>query len=666
MPDQSTPSKHPPWGRATGALLSAGLGGFLLLTPLGDGLTRCSYDLPFLFRHQVPQHIVLVYLDQETKTVLGEPPDPPLHLPYHTRLLRRLQKDQVRLILYNILFDQRTEQEIQASGFERALAETGPVVLVAALEQWMEDDFLFQKPLLPVPALGQAAAGVGLARLHLDPDFAVRRIDTGTEMLPSASWVAASLLGKTGSEKPEQRLRSRWLNFYAPPDRLPAIKFEQVIDPAGPAPGYFHNKIVVIGASPTVGPVGADQDQYANPYSRFGGGLASGATIHAVSLLNLIRGDWLVRWPPLAELVVVLLTGAVAGYSLTRFRPFQAGGIALAASLSVAFLGALLNWYAQQWFGWLIVAGLQVPVALAWSVAFNAVCDRRDKGILFSTLSLHFSPGRVKQVLKHPELLRPGAERREVSMLISDIQSFSKVTALMHPEDLVQRLNRYFELAIRCVHETEGTVMDLVGDSMFALWNAPESQPDHRQRACRTALLLQQALQQFDAENPGLPLRTRLGLHAGTVWVGNIGSPRRFDYAALGDPVNLTSRLQALNKTLGTEILATREIQRVAGDTLASRLIGHFAFQGIDQPVEVYELLARNQAPEDAPWLALFAHALHDFQRREFAQADSGFRSVLEQRPTDGPSLFYRLQIRQWNEAPLPSDWIGVVQVAGK
>jgi adenylate cyclase len=662
----NAPSRRPLWGKVAGALLGAGAGSVLFLCPLGDGLARLSYDLPFLFRHQVPEQIVLVCLDQETKTVLGESINQPLHLKYHTRLLERLKNDQTRLVLYDILFDQQSVEEIQNSGFARALSGGCPVVLVAGFEHWAEANFAFEKPLLPAPLLQEAAAGVGLARLCLDADLAVRRIDPGTEMLPSASWVAVSLLGNANPLMLEERLKTRWLNYCAPPSQLSAIKFEQAIAPVGPPPGFFQNKMVIIGASPSAGPVGTAQDQYANPYSRFGGGLASGATIHALSLLNLLQHDWLVRWPFLAELAIVVLAGLCAGYGLAACRPLQAGLVALASSLAMVALGAVLSWFAQQWFAWLTVASVQVPLALAWSVAFNSVCDYRDKGILFSTLSLHFSPARVKQVLKHPELLRPGAERREVSLLITDIQNFSKVTALMHPEDLVQRLNTYFELAVGCVHETEGTVMDLVGDSIFALWNAPETQPDHRERACRTALLLQQALRQFDAENPGLPLRTRLGLHAGIVWVGNIGSSQRFDYAALGEAVNLTARLEALNKPLGTEILATREIQRVAAGTLGSRLIGHFSFQGIDQPVEVYELLTCAEAATDVAWLKTFAQALHDFQRRDFATADAGFQRVLEPRHNDGPSLFYRQQIRQLQETQLPPDWIGVIHVPGK
>jgi adenylate cyclase len=386
--------------------------------------------------------------------------------------------------------------------------------------------------------------------------------------------------------------------------------------------------------------------------------------VHGLSVLNLLRRDWLERWPRLVEWGILVLTGAWAGFFLAARRPLAALGLAGAAMLGVVLGGAVLHWYAEQWFAWLILSGVQIPLALGWSVALNAICDYRDKEILSAALSVHFSPARVKQLLKHPDWLRPGAERREASLLFTDIQNFSKVTALMHPEDLVRLLNAYYEQALKCVHRTDGTIMDLVGDSIFALWNAPENQSDHRERACQAAGHLQQAFRDFDAKNPGPPLRTRIGLHGGTVWIGNIGSSCRFDYAALGEAVNLASRLERLNKTLGTEILATREIQRASSGILASRLMGHFAFQGIDQPVEVYELFPLTE--EEIPRQQMFAQALHGFQRREFAEAERGFRAVLQECAGDGPSLFYCDKIKELQDTTLAPDWIGILQVDGK
>ena len=207
-------------------------------------------------------------------------------------------------------------------------------------------------------------------------------------------------------------------------------------------------------------------------------------------------------------------------------------------------------------------------------------------------------------------------------------------------------------------------VIDLIGDSIFALWNAPEPQPDHAARACRTALALHAKLLKFDEANDGAPLRTRVGLHRGTVCVGNVGSSQRFNYTAIGDAVNLASRLEGLNKQLGTDILATRDIQREVERVLTTRLVGQFRFKGFDQVAEVHELMGP-AVPEPA-WLGEFRGALRHFQRRGWPEAEAGFARVLAGRPQDGPSKFYQEQIAALRANPPPEDWMGEVDLREK
>jgi adenylate cyclase len=260
---------------------------------------------------------------------------------------------------------------------------------------------------------------------------------------------------------------------------------------------------------------------------------------------------------------------------------------------------------------------------------------------------------------------------REVSVMFTDIAGFSKVSQRKHPEDLVKLLNGYYEEAISAVHGTDGVVIDLIGDAIFALWNAPETQADHAGRASRTALALHRKLLKFDEANDGAPLRTRVGLHRGPVCVGNVGSTQRFNYTAIGDAVNLASRLEGLNKQLGTDILATRDIQREVENSLITRPVGQFRFKGFDKVAEVYELLDIEAAP---PWFGEFREALRHFQRREWDAAEAGFRKVgtmrsAEQRgnePGDAPSAFYLKQIEALRRSPPPDDWLGEIDLREK
>jgi adenylate cyclase len=180
-------------------------------------------------------------------------------------------------------------------------------------------------------------------------------------------------------------------------------------------------------------------------------------------------------------------------------------------------------------------------------------------------------------------------------------------------------------------------------------------------------VLLHQHLIQFDSRQRTLPLRTRVGLHTGVVCVGNIGSSTHFDYTAIGESVNMASRLEGLNKQLGTNILATRDIQKAVDGQLVSRLIGHFRFKGFDQVVEVHELLGPLDIQEStAGWRNAFAEGLHHFQRMSFDEGESCFKRTLEVRPNDGPSRFYLERIQELKCRPPSSEWTGEIDLREK
>jgi adenylate cyclase len=282
-------------------------------------------------------------------------------------------------------------------------------------------------------------------------------------------------------------------------------------------------------------------------------------------------------------------------------------------------------------------------------------------------------------LVKDPALRRVGGVKQEVSIIFTDIANFSRVSEMMHPDDLVALLNRYFEAALHCIHRTDGTVVDLIGDAIFAIWNAPVEQPDHRERACRAAIDLHRQLVEFDSQNRHLLLRTRVGLHTGVACVGNIGSSIRFDYTAIGESINLASRLEGLNKHLGANVLASREIQRAVENEMATRLVGHFKFKGFGRAVEIHELLGgRDEVESTRPWRETFADALQDFRGHKFDSAAAKFAAVHAMRQTaqpetathafaaDGPSRFYLEKIEEFKVHPPPSDWVGEVELKEK
>jgi len=668
--------------------LTALIGGSLLLFPIGGGVTRLSFDLPFALRSDLSvTNVAVVYLDEASHSELKQPMTAPWDRSLHAQLVEQLTALGAKAIVFDILFTDPSSDPAADERFASAIKQSGRVILAGnyqereitpgAVGRWEE---------LPYEPFRNAAAGWGNANSVIDPDYGIRSFFptlkhiSGQNTIPWLPAAAAKFAGAPADALRSDRVESRWLNYYGPPGTLPGISYFLALMPDGAPPGFFKDKIVFVGVQMSADFSGKGKDEFLTPYAFWGKGFTPGVEIHATAAENLIRRDWLNRLPPVLELLVILLAAILAGYGLIRVQPLPAVLITLLGIALVASTAHLLAWHWNLWFAWLILV-CELWVALLCSVVYNSLCLYVEKKLLEQSLAAHLSPALVKRVLSDPSLRRRGGTKQEVSMLFTDIENFSRISEAMHPDDMVNLLNQYFEAALKCIHETDGTIMDLVGDAIFVIWNAPVEQPDHRERACHAALRLRQQLMEFDAAQRGFPLRTRVGLHTGIVCVGNIGSEQRFDYAAVGENTNLASRTEGLNKHLGTTVLATREIQRVVEDKMTTRLIGHFQVKGFVRAIEIHELLGpREMAEPSRPWREKFAEALQHFRKRQFDAAEKAFRETIQLRrqiegppanggdrsADDGPSLFYLNQIAELRVHPPPNGWIGEVAMKEK
>jgi adenylate cyclase len=587
----------------------------------------------------------------------------------HARLLDRLRDEGARVVAFDIVFSDSLTNAPEADAmFAQAIRRHGKVVLAASLSATQHSAALGQKLDLPLDTFRDAAAAFGVVQLLPDPGFFIRRQFPGTEQVPSLAAAIARVAGAAPAVDDPRRQPQRWFHHYGPPGVIPSVSYHQALRPDGTPPGFFRDKIVLVGRRTSADFAGAEKEDFSTPYSLWTGKFATGVELHAVAAVNLLRNDWLRRLGKAAEVGLLLILGAFIGYFLPQLPVLAGAGAAAAAAIVVALGAHLLVWKQLVWFGWLIPVSAQIPAALAWTLIYGSIRAYVDKRILMQSLSLYVSIPRVKQLLHRPQLLQPGAEEQQISILFSDIQNFSTITERMLPKDLVRLLNDYFDVSIRCIHMPDGTVMKLIGDAVFAIWNAPEPQADHQERACRAALLLRQNLLQFDATHKGrLPLRTRVGLHTGLAYVGNFGSAQRFDYTAIGDSINLASRLEGLNKFLGTEILASRDILAGIDEKFVTRPVGFFKLKGFDRVVEAFELIAlAAEAGSTRPWREAFELGLHQFQRREFDAAEAAFAQTLQLRPGDGPSLFYRSMVETFRVKPPSLAWSGEIDMKEK
>src|SRR5213078_1436243 len=205
------------------------------------------------------------------------------------------------------------------------------------------------------------------------------------------------------------------------------------------------------------------------------------------------------------------------------------------------------------------------------------------------SLALYLSPKLVKKFASNKELLQPGAKKETLTILFSDIAGFTSISEGMDSDELARHMNSYFQTAVaQCIHHTDGTIVKYIGDAIFAFWNAPDPQDDHKLRAVEAAVAFRNLPPQH--MNNQL-LVTRIGLHTGVANVGNFGSTARVDYTALGENINLAARMEGLNKYLGTIVLLTSETHAGIEDKFTTRFLGNFQLKGFEKSIGVYELV---------------------------------------------------------------------------
>ena len=647
-------------GPIIGATLTIVLGLFCFDSqiPITQTLHRKSYDLSFHLRQRtIPKEVVLIYMDDASYAEFNPSYDR-WDRGLHANLLDRLTEDGAKAVVFDVIFSGANRDDPEGdAAFEQAIERNGNVILGADLQVGgysaaMKDS---ESLVLPYEPFEFAAASTGFVQFNEDTDFLVRKHQHHGQINPlitSMTWETALWTGASHLEDESspvfKEVQNAWVNYYGPPLTLPKISYHQVIQPDGVAEGFFKDKIVFVGANIRTLNVNERKDEFRNPYADFlyvtqRDQFMPGVEVHATILLNLIRGDWLRRVPLITQSMVFILAGLLLGAGIGRLRPFTAVPVSF---LLAALVMGISQWLFQQhryWFPWLIIVAVQIPAAMFWSITFNAARLYVQRQLLRQSLNLYLSPRLVKAFLgrKDRDFLKPGAEKQEVTILFSDIAGFTAATEGMDSDELARSMNEYFQRMVENgVHPQDGTVIKFIGDSIFALWNAPEPQKDHALRACKAAIALDQQTFAFREDEP---VRTRIGIHTGIANVGNFGSDNRVDYTAIGENINLASRIEGLNKYLRTSILISSETRERAGDVgLNARYLGKFRLSGFEKSVGISELMSHDHPMVQTPdLLSQFeaARLLHDQGNME--EAVKGFQAIQTAAPEDGPTLFY-------------------------
>ena len=666
-----------------------------------DPLQRFSFDLPFITRHSLPgwlrpvagaprptAEVVLLYMDEESAQRLAQPPGGPWSRAVHAKLLNWLTKDGARAVMFDVIFDSESPDD---PAFAEALARHGNSYLGSTIntnseapltpeeaQRFLQVGIATEQLSKKDKALYKAAKGWGLLTFRpVDSDYGVRRIFTGKPReglspWPAATWQVAQSLGADLPEEDSARFARRWVNYYGPAYRIQSLSYSRaLVEDGGVPPGFFKDKIVVIGARSQLG-TGPKKllDEFSTPWSRFRGrAYTPGAEIHATILLNLLHHDWLERVPLRVEKWSVVLLGLALG-ALRWLRPWRSVLTALGMGIAVFAVSCWLQWHTRVWWDWAVPVFLQIPLAAVLAVASRYYLEERRKRKLRSAFGFYLSPELASEIAERDFALTPGGEKVVATMVFTDLEGYTTLSEKLGDSSrLGEVLTDYFTRTTDEILAEQGTVIKFIGDAVFAAWGAPLPQPDHAIRAVRAAWRLAQ-VSEMDVPIPHpdgttdiVHVRTRIGIHTGEALAGNLGSARRFDYTLIGDAVNFAARLEGANKYTGTTILLSDDTARHLGGTFLLRRLGAFKVKGKAQAIAIHELLGETPAARPE-WLDLFDAALAAWTTGDFPTARTTFEKVKAARGgEDGPSQFYLTRLA---EAVPSAEWTGEVALEGK
>lgn len=395
-----------------------------------------------------------------------------------------------------------------------------------------------------------------------------------------------------------------------------------------------------------------------------------GVALHS-NLFNMIEERaFLTRAKPLTNAGIILFIGLFVTLVSIRSGPVRA----LLLTAGIVLLFALTGFWAFMAKGfWIDFLGpfMAATLCYAFIATFNVAMEMVDRDRVETLWGQYVSPAVVELLLKNPELQKIFAERRVVTMLFSDVAGFTKESERLDAETVSHLINDYLEDMSAPIVTYDGYLNKYEGDAIMAFWGAPIAQPDQAVRACFAALDMTERLRklQLTFKEKGLPaMNTRIGINTGLVFVGNFGSKKKFDYTAIGDHVNLASRLEGANKAMKTSLLIAEATFNGAKEFVEARRLGRIRVVGRDTPVGIYELLCRvGEVPQVMKDVRpVFEAGLVAYEKGDWAECEARMRQVLVIRPEDGPSQVYLEQLEELKGKPAPDGWDGVIKLESK
>ena len=516
------------------------------------------------------------------------------------------------------------------------------------------DGVVRRTPLLHEYQLGvYESLSLAIAATHLNDITLPIFVDSSTWMGDYPPLEGLELAGRPIPIDPQGAVL---VPFRGPAGSFPYISIGDVISGNIEDPSILEGRIALIGATAP-----GMEDLRTTPF----GSIYPGVEIHANVIAGILDGNF--RWEPAYTAAAEMLTIAAFGLLSALLLPLLSPVISSLVTLIITGGALAVNFY--LWEVELHVLPLAMTLYTLFAIytinmLFGYFFETRSRSHMDSLFGQYVPPDLVKEMSRDPENYSLASQKRELSVLFTDIRGFTTISEGLDAAELSSLMDEYLTPMTQVVHETHGTIDKYIGDAVMAFWGAPVFHPHHADQAVGAGMEMLKELDilNVEFEKKGWPnIRIGVGVNTGMMSVGNMGSRFRRAYTVLGDAVNLGSRLEGITKMYGVDFVVSESTAHSAG-RFAYRELDKVRVKGKDKPVTILEPLGLEEelSREVMEKARSFKHFLFLYRSQEWGPAEKALQLLLENEPDCFLYELYLERIEHFRENPPGEDWDGV------
>lgn len=400
-----------------------------------------------------------------------------------------------------------------------------------------------------------------------------------------------------------------------------------------------------------------------------------GVELHATAIQNLIDGKYMERAGLIfTSLLMLLFMMFISLVMAAKQIKAVVANLIVFLIIAIYLIVTYLFFYNGIWIEIFYPTSVMI---FMWTIlnGVNYFSEEVEKKYIRNVFGHYISPALVEELIKKPEMVKLGGDKRELTAFFSDIAGFTSISEKLTPEELVEYLNDYLSIMSDIILRHNGTIDKYIGDAIMAIFGAPVYSENHAENACFAALEYQQKLEEFRQnckENGKPPIYARIGINTGDMVVGNmgcnIGKNKKFNYTIIGDEVNLASRLEGVNKFYSTDIIISHGTYEKVKDNFVVRLLEIGRVKGKEHAVKIYHLIGEKGKIDERLMaiVEIYNSGIELYHKKMWAEANEKFAEVLKIAPEDGPAKLYEGRTKKYMITPPSENWDGSYSFSSK